>query len=51
MDFFLQLLQGGSQDVVRQIANGHVLFNITTALIALPFVKHLARLVRRLVPS
>ena len=24
MDFFLQLLQGGSQDVVRQTANGHV---------------------------
>ncbi|HHV93258.1 MAG TPA: Na/Pi cotransporter family protein [Firmicutes bacterium] len=51
MDVFLQLLQASSQDVVRQIANGHVLFNVTTALIALPCIKYLTRLVRLLVPS
>ena len=51
MDLFLRLLEAGSQDVVRQIANGHALFNMTTALIALPCIKYLARMVRRLIPS
>lgn len=48
---FLQLLQASSNDVIHQLANGHTLFNLGTALVALPCISHLARLVRRLVPT
>ena len=47
---FLYLLQMSSDDVVHQIANGHTLFNVGTALVALPCIQFLARLVRYLVP-
>lgn len=47
----LQLLQASSTDVIHQLANGHTLFNLGTALVALPGVSYLARLVRRLVPT
>lgn len=48
---FLRVLQASSDGVVHQIANGHTLFNVGTALLALPCIRYLARLVRRLVPS
>lgn len=48
---FLRCLEASSDDVVHQIANGHTLFNIGTALVALPFIPYLARLVRCLVPD
>lgn len=50
-DVFLRVLEASSHDVVHQIANGHTLSNIGSALIVLPFIRYLALLVRCLVPD
>ena len=44
-------LQAAAAVVPRQVANAHSLFNITCALIFLPFVSYFARIVYRLVPD
>lgn len=47
---FLALVQSTSGDVVHQLANAHTLFNLLTALVAIPLLPTLVRLVRWLVP-
>lgn len=37
--------------IARHIANAHTLFNVINALIFLPFIDHLAALVRRILPE
>ncbi|NMB25011.1 MAG: Na/Pi cotransporter family protein [Firmicutes bacterium] len=48
--YYLAWLRLTSSDVVHQIANGHTFFNLVTALVALPCIPGLAKLVRKLVP-
>lgn len=40
-----------SNDISRQLANAHTLFNVTNTLILLPFIDPLARLIEKVVPS
>jgi len=44
-------LQAAAAVVPRQVANAHSIFNITCALLFLPFVSYFARIVYRLVPD
>ena len=44
-------MQATAAVLPRQIANAHTIFNISSALIFLPFVTYFARLVYRLVPD
>ena len=38
-------------DVGRQIANAHTLFNVTNVLIQAPFVKYLVAFVNKIIPG
>ena len=44
---FFQVVQSLSADPSRQVAHAHTLFNGVTALLALPFLQHLAGLAWR----
>ena len=44
-------LQAAASVLPRQIANAHTIFNVTCALVFLPFVSYFARIVYRLVPD
>jgi len=44
-------LEAAASVLPRQIANAHTIFNITCALVFLPFVTYFARVVYRLVPD
>ncbi len=44
-------LQAAAAVLPRQIANAHTIFNITCAVVFLPFVSYFARIVYRLVPD
>lgn len=44
-------LQAAASILPRQIANAHTIFNITCAVLFLPFVSYFARIVYRLVPD
>ena len=44
-------LQAAASVLPRQIANAHTIFNITCALVFLPFVTYFARIIYRLVPD
>ena len=44
-------LQAAAAVLPRQVANAHTLFNVTCALVFLPFVTYFARIVYRLVPD
>ncbi len=44
-------LQAAASVLPRQIANAHSIFNVTCALVFLPFVTYFARIVYRLVPD
>lgn len=44
-------LEAAAAVLPRQIANAHTIFNVTCALIFLPFVSYLARIVYRIVPD
>jgi phosphate:Na+ symporter len=44
-------LQAAASVLPRQIANAHTIFNVTCAVIFLPFVTYFARIVYRLVPD
>ena len=38
-------------NVSKQIANSHMLFNVTNAIILLPFLKHLVKFIEKLLPE
>lgn len=42
MEYFLVLVEKTSNHLPRQVANAHTLFNLGTALIALPLIRYLA---------
>lgn len=44
-------LQAAASMLPRQIANAHTIFNVTCAVLFLPFVSYFARIVYRLVPD
>jgi len=44
-------LQAAAAVLPRQVANAHTIFNVTCALVFLPFVSYFARIVYRLVPD
>ena len=44
-------LQAAASVLPRQVANAHTIFNVTCALVFLPFVTYFARIVYRLVPD
>jgi phosphate:Na+ symporter len=44
-------LQAAASVLPRQVANAHTIFNVTCALVFLPFVTYFARLVYKLVPD
>lgn len=41
----------GGDEVARQIANSHTIFNVTNTILLLPFTKYLVALVNRLLPE
>lgn len=41
----------GGEEVARQIANSHTIFNVTNTILLLPFTKYLVALVNRLLPE
>jgi len=44
-------LQAAASVLPRQVANAHTIFNVTCALVFLPFISYFARIVYRLVPD
>ncbi|MEN8098200.1 MAG: Na/Pi cotransporter family protein, partial [Chloroflexota bacterium] len=47
---FSNLVETTSNDLARQIANAHTIFNVAVSAILFPFIKPLSKLTRRLVP-
>ncbi|QGU96460.1 sodium-dependent phosphate transporter [Clostridium bovifaecis] len=45
------VVQTNSQDITRQIANTHTIFNIANVLIMMPFISYLISLVEGLIPG
>lgn len=50
-DFYVNLVRSTSNDVMRQVANSHTLFNVVSAGVFIGFTGPLAKLVRRIVPG
>ena len=50
-DFYVNLVRSTSEDVMRQVANSHTLFNVLNAAVFIGLVGPIARLVRRIVPG
>lgn len=48
---FAEWMAATAMHVERQVANAHTVFNVITALLVLPFVRRLAKLVTALVPG
>ncbi|MGD8628211.1 MAG: Na/Pi cotransporter family protein, partial [bacterium] len=48
--FYVRIVQSTSDDIMRQVANSHSLFNIVNAAIFIPLVGVLSRVVEKLVP-
>ena len=48
---FIHLIKLTSNDIARQIANAHVIFNITTTLLLLPLAGVLIVLVKKIIPG
>ncbi len=48
---FIRMVGYTSNDIARQIANTHTIFNIATTLLFIPFVDVFARLVKKLIPG
>ena len=48
---FTRLVSLTASELPRQIANAHTIFNVTVSAILFPFVGHIARAARRLVPE
>lgn len=51
LDFFACVLTFTAEDLPRQIANAHTIYNTICSLLALPFVEEFAHLLRRLLPE
>jgi len=50
-DFYVRLVESTSGDIMRQVANSHTLFNVINAVIFLPLVGVLRRVVERIIPA
>ncbi len=50
-DFYVDLVRSTSDDVMRQVANSHTLFNVLNAAVFIGFVGPIAALVKRIVPG
>ncbi|MGI6358792.1 MAG: Na/Pi cotransporter family protein [Bacillota bacterium] len=48
---FTALVSTTHYDLSRQVANAHIIFNVTTTLCMLPFISYFARLVENLLPG
>jgi phosphate:Na+ symporter len=50
-DLYVRLVESTSGDIMRQVANSHTLFNVINAVIFLPLVGVLRRVVERIIPA
>ncbi|MGI5839655.1 MAG: Na/Pi cotransporter family protein [bacterium] len=48
---YVSLVKMTSDDIIRQIANAHTIFNVTVTILTLPFIRSMVRLVERIVPG
>jgi phosphate:Na+ symporter len=48
---FTRLVASTSQELPRQIANAHTIFNLTVSVLMLPFVKSLASFIEKVIPD
>lgn len=48
---FAALIATTHHDLARQVANGHIIFNVSATLLMLPFISQFAHLVERILPG
>ena len=51
LPFYTDLITLTSNDITRQVANAHTIFNVVVALLFLPFVKQYAGLIKKILPD